>query len=359
MRADHAVELADLPDHREGRAGARSRLHGRAQAERAVAAQRAAVRGSDCRCGRARRRLQSRERQRRNRGGRACVAPGGRHGVDHRIDAGRRAGGAGGRHHRQARRAGAGRQVAEYRVAGCGPVACDPARRGRRVPQHGAVVQRADPHDRAARRARRGGGAGRRGDAGTRRRRSVRRRNHARAAGQSRAVRPRCTDDRRGHRRTRETDRWRPRPTRGARPRLLCAADDFLRRAHRHGDRAAGDLRPGARDPAVRHRRRSGRHRERHGLRARRACARHRQGTRPRGGRPHPGGAGASELPGLGSAGAVRRVQAVGQRPRVRDRRDGGIHGDQVDRRLLRLTQPPLATRAGMTAASPLLSEGA
>ena len=30
LRADHAVELAALPDHRQGVAGARGRLHGRA-----------------------------------------------------------------------------------------------------------------------------------------------------------------------------------------------------------------------------------------------------------------------------------------------------------------------------------------
>ncbi len=33
LRLDHAVELAALPDHRQGCAGARGRLHGRAEAE--------------------------------------------------------------------------------------------------------------------------------------------------------------------------------------------------------------------------------------------------------------------------------------------------------------------------------------
>ena len=40
LRADHAVELADEPDHVQGRAGARGRLHDGAEAERDRAAQR-------------------------------------------------------------------------------------------------------------------------------------------------------------------------------------------------------------------------------------------------------------------------------------------------------------------------------
>ena len=47
LRADHAVELAALPDHRQGRAGARRRLHGRAEAERAFSFERPAVRRGD------------------------------------------------------------------------------------------------------------------------------------------------------------------------------------------------------------------------------------------------------------------------------------------------------------------------
>ena len=47
LRADHSVELATLPDHRQGRAGARRRLHGRAEAERAFSFERPSVRRGD------------------------------------------------------------------------------------------------------------------------------------------------------------------------------------------------------------------------------------------------------------------------------------------------------------------------
>jgi len=44
VRAHHAVELATLPDHRQGRARAGRRLHGRTEAQRTLAAERLDVR---------------------------------------------------------------------------------------------------------------------------------------------------------------------------------------------------------------------------------------------------------------------------------------------------------------------------
>ena len=47
LRPDHALELASLPDHRQGRSGARGGLHGGVEAERVVAPERLAVRRGD------------------------------------------------------------------------------------------------------------------------------------------------------------------------------------------------------------------------------------------------------------------------------------------------------------------------
>ena len=66
--------------------------------------------------------------------GDARYTPGGRHGLDHRLDAGGRSRRAGGGPHRQARCAGARRQVAQCRAAGC--------RSGRGVPLGVAAAMR-------------------------------------------------------------------------------------------------------------------------------------------------------------------------------------------------------------------------
>ena len=68
VRPDHALELAALPDHREGRPGAGGGMHRRPEAQRAVAAERAAVRRSDARRRRSAGRVQP--GQRRRAGGR-------------------------------------------------------------------------------------------------------------------------------------------------------------------------------------------------------------------------------------------------------------------------------------------------
>ena len=74
VRPDHALELAALPDHREGGPGAGGGMHGRPEAQRAVAAERLAVRGSGAR--------------RRHSGG--CVQPRQRQRAGGRRRAGRR-----------------------------------------------------------------------------------------------------------------------------------------------------------------------------------------------------------------------------------------------------------------------------
>ena len=73
-----------------------------------------------------------------------------------------------------------------------------------------------------------------------------------------------------GHRRGRDARHRRARPARRARARLLRAADGVRERAQRHDDRARGDLRPGALDPAVPRRGGGDPHRQRHAVRPRR-----------------------------------------------------------------------------------------
>ena len=50
LRPHHPLELASLPDHSQGRSGARGGLHGGVEAERIVAPERLAVRRGDGRC---------------------------------------------------------------------------------------------------------------------------------------------------------------------------------------------------------------------------------------------------------------------------------------------------------------------
>ena len=77
--------------------------------------------------------------------------PGRGHDLDHRLDPGRRAGGPGGRADGQARGAGTRRQIAQRDPAGCGLRTRRAGRGGGRHAQRRPVLQRADPHDRAAR----------------------------------------------------------------------------------------------------------------------------------------------------------------------------------------------------------------
>ena len=88
-RRDHPLELPAEPDRRQGRAGARRRLHGRAQAERGRAAQRLHPRRGDRGRRAARRRLQPGHRH-RPRGRRGDRRPSRRrHGLLHRLHPGR------------------------------------------------------------------------------------------------------------------------------------------------------------------------------------------------------------------------------------------------------------------------------
>ena len=212
LRPDHALELAALPDHRQGRPGTSGRLHGRTEAQRALATQRAFLRRDHGRGGLPAGRLQPRQRD--GAGGRrgARYTPGGRHGLDHRLDAGGRSRRAGGGPHRQARCAGARRQVAKCRPAGCRSRPLRAVRRRCRHAQSRPVLQRAYAHAGPARATGRGRGPGQGSSKGIRRGRSRAGGDHSRHDRQSRPVRPNPGDDRDRHRGRREARDWRPRP---------------------------------------------------------------------------------------------------------------------------------------------------
>ena len=92
-----------------------------------------------------------------------------------------------------------------------------------------------------------------------------------------------------GHRRRRAAHHRRHHAPGGTREGLLHAADDLLRRPQRHDHRPRGDLRSGALDHPLRHRRRGDRDRERLGVRTgRRRLGRDgREGLRGRAQDPH------------------------------------------------------------------------
>ena len=104
----------------------------------------------------------------------------------------------------------------------------------------------------------------------------------------------------------------------GQRARLLRAADGVLRRAHRHDDRAGGDLRPGAVDPALRRRGGRGPDRQRLAVRARGRRVVGRRGARPARRAADPHGSGRDQRRRLQPARAVRRLQAVRPWPGAR-----------------------------------------
>ncbi len=168
-RVHHPLELSASPDLRQGRAGADRRLLGGREAQRGDAAHLLRPRRDHGLARAAGRRLQPRHRlwaggRRGDRGAR-----GRGHGLLHRVDACRAAGGPGGRGHRQAGGARARREVRQR----------DPRRRrsaeggrlrGRQLlPELGTDLQRAHPDAGAAGEARggRGGcpGGGREGSA--------------------------------------------------------------------------------------------------------------------------------------------------------------------------------------------------
>ena len=191
---DHAVELAAVPDHRQGRAR-------RSPRAAPWCSSRASCRRSPRCCSRrsctmpARRRAcsTSSTAPATEVGAAMADAPRRRHGLDHRLDPRRRAGGAGRRADRQARGAGARRQVAQRVPARC---------RFRAAPYQGrARPACATSASRAARRrgwwcranasprSRRSRAEAANGD---RRRRSARRRDHARPARQRARSSPTC-----------------------------------------------------------------------------------------------------------------------------------------------------------------------
>ncbi len=143
-RPDHPVELPADDGRLEAGAGARRRLHGRAQAGRADAADGAAARRACARGGLPRRRPERRHRRRRDR--RGDRRPSGR-GQDlvHRLDGGRSRDRREGGPRVEARDARAGRQVAQHH-----PPRRQPEGRDRRlVPGH--LLQRRPGLQRRAR----------------------------------------------------------------------------------------------------------------------------------------------------------------------------------------------------------------
>ena len=117
---------------------------------------------------------------------------------------------------------------------------------------------------------------------------------------------------------------------------LLRASDHLRGRHQQHDHRARGDLRTGAHHPRRQGRSRGGQDRERHALRACRLClGRHRRAGaqgRPPDPRRQRQPAGRAQRPHR----AVRRLQAVRQRPRVGQIRHGRISRGQGRRRLQR-----------------------
>ena len=139
----------------------------------------------------------------------------------------------------------------------------------------------------------------------------------ARAAGVRGAARTRAGLHREGHRRGRPARDRRSRTARRARARASSCADRVLQRQQRHGHRAGGDLRPGAcrSSPTTPRRRRSTSPTTRSTDSPRVSGGRRRRG--PARGPQAPQRPGQRERRPLHRADALRRLQAVGQRPRV------------------------------------------
>ncbi|CAN0621242.1 protein of unknown function [Burkholderia multivorans] len=254
-----------------------------------------------------------------------------RHGVVYRLDPRGQARVGTGRRERQAGRAGARRQV---RVG-------DPRRRGSRhggqghgqrvLPERGPDLFRAYP-DAGARVALRRSARAREG-----RRRSIRCRRSAAGGDAARRARVLCAAAARAgvhparHRRRCGTRHGRRRPAGQHREGLLREADGVRPRRSEIGDRAGGNLRAGAVDHHVSRRGRGGPHRQRFAVRTRRrgVGGQRRAGVARR--TPHPHRAGRHQRRNLEHGCAVRRLQAVGARPRKRRLRARGVSRIQVD----------------------------
>ncbi|SOZ38607.1 protein of unknown function (plasmid) [Cupriavidus neocaledonicus] len=277
---------------------------------------------------------------RRPRGGcRAVVASRGRHGVDHRLDPRRRGSGHQRRADGQARGAGARRQVAADRAGRRRPAGRGHQRRGPVHGQFGPDLRGAHARAGAARTLRgsganRGGG-GQCGEGG----RSVGPRDQDGADFQPRPVRQGAAPDRRRHRGRRAAGRRRPGPPRRPGARLLCPSDCLCRRAQRHDHRSRGNLRAGAVPVAVRQRRGSRGHRQRHGFRPGGLCRLVRPGTGAQAGGAAARRQCAHQRRDDGYHRALRRLQDFRQRPRVRPRGHRRVPRDQ-DRDWLKSALP-------------------
>ena len=154
MRHDHAVELADEPDRLQGRARARRRLHDGAEA---VARSRRSTRSSSPRS--CMRRACPRASSTWSMatgptvGAAMSRASRHRHDVVHRLDPRRHRGGQGAPPTVKRVSAGARRQVGQHHARRRRPRQGGDRRRDAHVQQLGPVLQRADAHVRAARRA--------------------------------------------------------------------------------------------------------------------------------------------------------------------------------------------------------------
>ena len=314
----HAVELSAHADRGQGRAGARRGLHRRVEALGSGAAHGLFARRSD-RCSRpAAGRLQSRAGL--WPGGRrgAGVASRSRHGVVHRIDGGGAARRRTGRADDQARRARTGRQVGRRHPRRRRFRERHPRRDPGVFPQQRTDLLRPHADARPASAHGRGEanrGAGGRRDAGRQsaRRAQPDRPGHLGAAALARAgPHPPRTGRRR---RTRDGRTGR---ARRAHARLLRPADR-LRQCHlADDDRPRGNLRTGALDPRLRRRKRRRAHRERLDLRTFRRGLVGRCRARATRGAASAHGPGRHQRCAVQPARAVRRLQAVGQRTRVR-----------------------------------------
>ena len=293
LRADHPVEFPAADARLEDRAGARGRQHGRAEARRVHAADRARLRRDLRRGGLAAGRRQHRHRRRRDRRGarRACRR---RQDRLHRLDRGRPRHPQGDGRNGQEAVARTRRQVAVHRL------------RRRRSRQRGRGRRRRDL-------VQPGAGLLRRLAAARRRRRSpTASRQDARAHGQAPGRRSARQVDR--HRRDRRAGPARAHRAAGARRRerraaTVWRADDALpergcfypptlrhRRRARLDARARRNLRPGAGGHDLPHAGRGGRARQQHALRPRRlgVDGEHQPRARSRGARSRPASSGST-----------------------------------------------------------------
>ncbi len=253
----------------------------------------------------------------------------------------------------QARRARARRQVAQRDPRRRRPAARDHRRGLEVLPQLGPDVQRADAHAGAARAP----GRGRADRRGGRARTSCpaipssRRRRSGRCL--RRPARARARLHPQGLRGGREAGHRRRRVPRGPRARLLRAPDGLLRGDSRDDDRAGGDLRSGALDhrPTTTRTTRCGSPTT-PTTASPAACGRPTRSAPSAVARRIRTGPGRDQRRRLQPARAVRRLQAVRPRPRVRPLRSRGVPAGQVDAALRSRARAPVPLRRPRAAGS-------